>query len=72
MRAILVLAALAAACKPKLPAAAAPAAAAPAPELNRAEKYVGALQNDVKRAQDAKEKADAAVKKEQEAEKVPE
>lgn len=75
MKIALLLVALAAACKaPKPPAPDAPpvpAVSAPA-DQNRVEKYVGGLQTDVKRAQEAKEKADAAVKKTQEAEKLPE
>ncbi len=66
MKIALLIVALAAACKPAKPAAEAPA------EPNRAEKYVSGLQTDVKRAQEAKDKADAAVKKTQEAEKLPE
>ncbi len=65
MKTALVIAVLAvAACKPSTPAAetAAPPAESPV-EKNRVEKYVGALQADVKRAQEAKEKADAASKK---------
>lgn len=77
---LLFVAVLAAACKPKTPAveAAAPAPApAPAavPDLskgNAAEKYVGGLQDQVKKAQDVKEKADAAVKSANEANKVSE
>ena len=68
----------AAACKPKAPApasapagAAVPAAESPM-EQNKAEKYVSGLQLDVKRAQEAKDKADAAIKKAQEAAAVPE
>lgn len=79
MKKFLILAAFAAvSCKaPKPPAAEAPAPAAePAAEVpmdkNRVEKYVSGLQADVKRAQEAKEKADAANKKAQEAEKLPE
>lgn len=44
----------------------------PTPETNKAVKYVGGLQADVKLAEDAKAKADAANKKAQEAEKLPE
>ena len=51
------------ACKPAEP---------PPMEQNRAEKYVSGLQADVKRAQEAKEKADAANKKSEEAQKVSE
>lgn len=70
MKALLLIAALAAACKgPKAPV---PAAAQPSPDQNRVEKYVGGLQSDVKRAQEVKEKADAANKKSEEAEKIPE
>lgn len=57
----------AAACKPSKPMVEAVPAAEPAAESpmeqNKAEKYVSALQADVKRAQEAKEKADAATKK---------
>lgn len=53
-----------------------PPAAEPAVEVpmdkNKVEKYVAGLQADVKRAQEAKEKADAANKKAQEANKLPE
>lgn len=74
---ILLAAALAlAACKAPKPPEAAPAAAEPSPEIpmerNRAEKYVKSLQEDVKRAVEAKAKADAANKKAQEANKLPE
>jgi len=67
----------AAGCKPSKPMveAAAPAAE-PAAEVpmdkNKVEKYVSGLQEDVKRAQAAKEKADAASQKAQEANKLPE
>ncbi|MBI5246893.1 MAG: hypothetical protein HY923_06900 [Elusimicrobia bacterium] len=66
---------LLAACKPKAPAveAAAPVAApAPVPvaEQNAAEKYVSGLQDQVKKASDAKTKADAANKSASEANKV--
>lgn len=48
---------------PKTPAAESPA------QPNAAEKYVGGLQTDVKLAQAAKEKADAAIKKSDDAQK---
>lgn len=57
---------------PPVPAVAAEPAAESPMEKNKVEKYVGGLQADVKRAQEAKEKADAAIKKTQEAEKIPE
>jgi hypothetical protein len=63
MRTGLLLAALAvAACKPAKPMVEVPVPAAQAPALdgNAAERYVGGLQSDVKRAQEAKAKADAA------------
>jgi hypothetical protein len=63
MKAVLILLLLAAGCK---------APKTPEPEANRVEKYVGELQTDVKRAQAAKEKADAANAKAKEAEKLPE
>lgn len=68
--ALLALVALSAACKnePKPPV---PEAGTPM-EKNRAEKYVEGLREDVKRAQEAKAKADAANRKAQEAEKLPE
>ncbi|MBI4060583.1 MAG: hypothetical protein HY403_04065 [Elusimicrobia bacterium] len=67
MKTALVLAALAvAACKPSQPAAETPA------DPNRVEKYVGGLQTDVKRAQEAKEKADAANKELEEAQRISE
>lgn len=44
----------------------------PAAEPNKAVKYVGGLQADVKLAEDAKAKAEAANTKAQEAEKLPE
>lgn len=73
MKIALLIVALAAACKPSKPAVEAPAAAAPAPaDQNKVEKYVSGLQVDVKRAQEAKEKADAAVKKTDEGEKIAE
>ena len=70
MKAALIMLVLAgAACKaPKPPE---PEAGTPM-EKNRAEKYVSGLQADVKRAEEAKAKADAANKKAQEAEKLPE
>jgi len=78
MKIALVLAALAlASCKESKPAAEAPApsAAEPAPgtpmEPNKAVKYVQDLQADVKRAEEAKAKADAANKKAREAENPP-
>jgi len=62
-----------AACKaPKPPEPAAEPAAESPMEKNRAEKYVSGLQADVKRAEEAKAKADAANKQAQEAEKLPE
>lgn len=64
MKAALLLAViLAAACDSPKP---------PVPEANKAVKYVGGLQADVKLAEDAKAKAEAANKKAQEAEKLPE
>ena len=70
MKAILVLAALAlASCKESKPTA---AAQPQKMEPNQAMKYVTGLQADVKRAEEAKAKADAANKKAQEAEKLPE
>jgi len=44
----------------------------PAAEPSKAVQYVSGLQADVKLAQDAKDKADAANKKAREAEKLPE
>lgn len=44
----------------------------PAAEPNKAVKYVGGLQADVKLAEEAKAKAEAANKKAQEAEALPE
>ena len=69
---ILLAVVFAAACKPKTPVVevVAPAPVAPAP--NAAEKYVSGLQDQVKKAQDAKTKADAAVKGTAEANKVSE
>ena len=72
MKIALLIVVIAAACKPSKPAAEAPAAAESPMEQNKVEKYVGGLQADVKRAQEAKEKADAAVKKTDEAGKLPE
>lgn len=76
MKIALLVVVLAAACKPAKPIVEAPAAAVPAAEApmeqNKAEKYVSGLQADVKRAQAVKEKADAAVKKTDEAGKLPE
>ena len=77
MKIVLVAALVLGACKaakPPVPEGGAPPApAAEAPiDQNRAEKYVSGLQADVKRAQEAKEKADAANKKAAEAEKVQE
>ena len=74
MKIALLIVALAGACKPVKPVVEAPAApAAEAPmEQNRVEKYVSGLQSSVKRAHEAKEKADAAVKKADEAGKIPE
>ncbi len=73
MKWILLSAVLLAACKPAAkPVVEAPAApagqpeAAPVMEKNAAEKYVGGLQADVKRAEAARDKANAAVKKEEE------
>lgn len=67
---------ISAACKPSKPMVEADAAAEPAPgapeERNAAEKYVSGLQADVKRAQEAKAKADAANAQAQEANKLPE
>lgn len=62
MKIALLLAVLAAACKPSKPMVAAEAPPV-ATEQNAAEKYVGAMQTDLKLAQDAKAKADAANKK---------
>ena len=61
----------AASCKPAKPAvpAAAATASAPAMDNNGVEKYVGGLQNDGKRAQEAREKANAAIKKTDDAQK---
>lgn len=64
--ALLALALAAAACKGGEPAAEVPM------EKNKAEKYVQGLREDVKRAVEAKAKADAANKKAQEANKLPE
>jgi hypothetical protein len=78
MKALLLIAVLAAACKPSKPVAEAPAAPAgqpepaPAMDKNTAEKYVSGLQADVKRAEAARDKANEAVKKEQESGKAPE
>lgn len=69
MRYLLLAAVLAAACKSKAPEVAAPAPApadqpAPAPMMdkNEAEKYVKGLKDDVKRAEAARDKANAAIK----------
>jgi hypothetical protein len=78
MKTFLALAALLlAACKPSkppMPVVAEPAGAVPPAESpvdqNRAEKYVSGLQADVKRAQEAKEKADAAIKKTDDSQKA--
>jgi hypothetical protein len=77
--AVLAGAVLFAACKPKAPVAAPAPAPAPAPAAapdlskgNAAERYVGALQGDVKKAQEAADKANAAVKASNEANKVSE
>lgn len=66
MKIALLIVALAASCKPAKPVVEAPV------EQNKVEKYVSGLQTDVKRAQEAKEKADAAIKRTQETEKLPE
>ena len=74
MRTVLLLTVVFAACKPK-PAAVTAPAAAPAPNLNNGnvvEKYVGGLQNEVKKTQDVKAKADAAGASADEANKVSE
>lgn len=71
--ALLFVALLAAACKPKTPVV--EAAAPAAPDLskgNAAEKYVGGLQDQVKKAADVKAKADAANASANEANKVSE
>lgn len=68
MKLLIAAAVLACACKPTPPV---PEVEAPM-ERNRAEKYVSGLQADVKRAQEAKDKADAANKKAEEAKKLPE
>lgn len=76
MKAVLLIAALAAACG--APTGSTPAEAPPPPaaenpvEPDKALKYVQGLQADVKRAQEAKAKADAANKKAKEAEKITE
>jgi hypothetical protein len=68
MRILFLAAVLLAACKSKAPEAAVPPAAegqpAPAPMMdkNEAEKYVKSLQNDVKKAEAARDKANAAIK----------
>jgi hypothetical protein len=78
MRIMLAAALALGACKAAKPPAPVQAVPAPVPaaeapmEQNRAEKYVSGLQADVKRAQDVKDKADAANKKSEEAQKVPE
>lgn len=79
MKTLFVLAALAfASCKeskPAVEASAPPAAAAAQPqkmEPNQAMKYITGLQADVKRAEEAKAKADAANKRALEAGKLPE
>lgn len=79
MRSLPLLVVLAAACKPAAkPVVEAPAApagqpeAAPMMEKNAAEKYVSGLQADVKRAEAVRDKANAAVKKEEESGKAPE
>ncbi|MDD5303623.1 MAG: hypothetical protein PHS14_11010 [Elusimicrobia bacterium] len=79
--ALLIAALAAAACKapkppvpgePPVPAVAAEPAAESPMEPNKAEKYVSGLQADVKRAGEAKAKADAAAKKTEESGKIPE
>ena len=71
---VLILSVLA--CKPSQPEAEPAPAAVPAAEnpadQNKVEKYVAGLQEDVKRAEEAKKKADAANSKAKEAEKLPE
>lgn len=68
MRLLFLAAVLLAACKSKAPEAAVPPAAdgqpAPAPMMdkNEAEKYVKSLREDVKKAEAARDKANAAVK----------
>lgn len=70
MKFLLLAAVLFAACKSKAPEAQVPAASeapgqpAPAPMMdkNEAEKYVKSLQDDVKKAEAARDKANAAIK----------
>jgi hypothetical protein len=69
--ALAALALACAACGESNPPKAEPEAEAPV-EKNKLEKYVQGLQEDVKRAEAAKAKADAANRKAQEAEKLPE
>ncbi len=67
MKYFLLIAVLAAACKPSKPVV---AAVPPAAEPNAAEKYAGGLATDVKLAQEAKAKAEAANKRTDDSQKA--